>query len=85
MKNVVIMIYTYDDISLSQVPKPNGVETRIFSREENIRNSTESWKSHAYYFWGLNLLHSPPDLASSDFHLLGPWKILSEGRYLKPM
>lgn len=66
------MIYTYDGINLSQVPKPNGVETRIFSREENIRNSTEGWKSHAYYFWGLALLHSPPDFASSDFHLLGP-------------
>lgn len=43
MKKFVPMIYTYDDINLSQaVPKPNGVETRIFSREENIRNSTES-------------------------------------------
>lgn len=57
------MIYTSDDINLSQVPKPNGVETRTFSREENIRNSTDSWKSHDYYFWGLILLHSPPDLA----------------------
>lgn len=86
MKNFVLMIYTYDDINLSQVvPKPNGVETRIFSREENIRNSTKSWKSHAYYFWGLTLLHSSPDLASSDFHLLGPRKNLSDGRDLKPM
>lgn len=85
MKKFVLMIYTYDDINLSQVLKSNGVETRIFSREENIRNSTESWKSHAYYFWGLTLLHSPPDLALSDFHLLGLWKNLSEGRDLKPM
>lgn len=54
MKNFVLMIYTYDDINLSQVPKPNGVETRIISLDRKTSETQpKSGKVMLTIFGGL--------------------------------